>query len=292
MLSQSYTYSNLIQYFIQYHNADNMDYFPDTETKTISDIRFDTAIRDDISFFTRKQSVEKAIGNYCFLITGTGQKKKEYYLWSFFIIEEVEKERELFIAYGTGFNFARPILLNGLSDFDHFRNFCGNFGIGFQNISKHPFCNTLVGFTDGIRPRIDTSQQKETEQILWTTLEKLNQQMQKTAPEKRVSKIELTLRKDREIVTLLKKAAKYKCQFPTCNSEIKTKTGINYVEVAHVLPVNKGGRSVLGNLLVLCPNHHKEFDYGDLKITEQTIDRLSGSLNGKGFQIDVIKTKH
>ena len=51
--------------------------------------------------------------------------------------------------------------------------------------------------------------------------------MQKIVPEKRISTIELILRKDREIVTLLKKAAKYKCQFPACNSEIKTKAGMN-----------------------------------------------------------------
>jgi len=266
-----------------------MGYFPGTENTDIENIQFDTTIRDDIGFFTRKQLVEKAIGNYCFLITGTGQKRKAYYLWSFMMIDKVEREKDFFIAHGTGFNFARPILLNDLPGFDHFKNFCGNFGIGFQKISKHPFCNTLGGFTDGAKPRIDTSHQKETEQILWSALEKLNRQMQKIAPEKRVSKIELTLRKDREIVTLLKKAAKYKCQFPACKSEIRTKAGINYVEVAHVLAVNKGGRSVLGNLLVLCPNHHKEFDYGDLKITEQTIDRLSGSLNGKDFQIDVLK---
>ncbi|OQP66334.1 hypothetical protein A3860_12585 [Niastella vici] len=288
----------MIQYYIQYHNADDMGYLPDmdnipdTGNIDISDIRFDTAIKDDFSFFTRKQSVEKAIGNYSFLITGIGGKRKAYYLWSFIIIDEVEKERDHFVAYGTGFNFARPILLNDLPDFDHFRNFCGNFGIGFQNISNHPFCNTLVGFTNGVKPRIDTSQQKETEQTLLTTLEKLNRKMQQITPEKRVATIELTLRKDREIVTLLKKAANYKCQFPACHSEIKTKAGMNYVEVAHVLPVNKGGQSVLGNLLVLCPNHHKEFDYGDLKIIEQTIGKLSGSLNGKDFKIEVIKPKH
>jgi len=53
--------------------------------------------------------------------------------------------------------------------------------------------------------------------------------------------------------------------------------------------VNKGGQSILGNLLVLCPDHHKEFDYGDLKIIEQTENKLMGSLNGKIFEIQTRK---
>lgn len=278
------------QYFVQYHNADNMGYFPDTDSDDIDSIRFDTDIHDDFSFFTRKQSVEKAIGDHCFLIVGTGTKSKQYYLWSFFMIDEVEKDTDFFNAYGTGFNFERPILLNDLPDFADFKNFCGNFGIGFQNITKHEFCKTLVAFAEGVNTLPDTSNQAETKQTLLTALEQLNEQMQQVAPEKRVTEIEQTLRSDRRIVALLKKAANYKCQFPGCNSEIKTKAGLNYVEVAHVTPVNKGGQSVLGNLVVLCPNHHKEFDYGNLQIVEQTLEKLSGSLNGKDFQIELTKT--
>jgi len=35
----------------------------------------------------------------------------------------------------------------------------------------------------------------------------------------------------------------------------------------------------------LCPNHHKEFDYDNLEIDEQTLEELSGRLNGKVFMI-------
>ena len=64
-----------------------------------------------------------------------------------------------------------------------------------------------------------------------------------------------------------------------------TKNGINYVEVAHIRPVRKGGQSIIGNLVVLCPNHHKEFDLGDLKIMEQNEKILIGVLNNKEFKI-------
>lgn len=267
-----------------------MGYFPDTESENVDTITFDTAIRDDFSFFTRKQFVEKTIGDYCFLIVGAGKKNKTYYLWSFFMIDKVERDPDFFNAYGTGFNFERPILLNDLPDFADFKNFCGNFGLGFQNITKHEFCKTLVAFADNINPLPDPLRQVENNQLLMTALEELNKQMQHVKPEKQLTEVELILRNDRKIVTLLKKAANYKCQFPHCNSEIKTKAGLNYVEVAHVKPVYNAGQSVLGNLIVLCPNHHKEFDYGDLLIREQTLARLNGSLNGKDFQIELIKT--
>ena len=41
------------------------------------------------------------------------------------------------------------------------------------------------------------------------------------------------------------------------------------------------------NLLVICPNHHKGFDLGELAITEQTDENLSSTLNGDEFTINV-----
>ena len=64
--------------------------------------------------------------------------------------------------------------------------------------------------------------------------------------------------------------------------------GSKYIEVAHINAVKDGGKSVHGNLLVLCPNHHKEFDYGNLKINTHTSSKLSGQLNGKNFEIELI----
>lgn len=276
------------RYFIQYHNTDNMGGLPDDiVTDDIEKVEFNTAISDGHGFFTSKQTVLKEIGSYCFLIVGTGKKSKKYYLWSFFMIDEVyEEEDGMFQAYGTGFNFRKPILLNELDGFADFKNYCGNFGLGFQNITTHPFCKTLVDFSNNIEIETDILPQSDTQE-LFNALDVLNTEMQNIEPEKRLAEVELTLRNDKRIVTLLKRAANFKCQFPDCTAQIKTKAGINYVEVAHIHPVNKGGQSILGNMVVLCPNHHKEFDFGDLKITEQTSEKLSGTLNGKNFQINL-----
>jgi len=136
-------------------------------------------------------------------------------------------------------------------------------------------------FNDQIKKDIE----KNVKIQLQLALEKLNKEMLKIIPEKRLAEIEQTLRKDKRIIELLKKSANYKCQFPNCNSEILTKKGINYVEVAHINAVHKGGQSIIGNLIVLCPNHHKEFDYGNLEIIEQSESLLNGVLNGKAFSI-------
>lgn len=277
------------RYFIQYHNADSRGYLPDTEVEDVENVAFDTSISDSHGFFTSKQTVAKEIGSYCFLIVGTGRKAKKYYLWSFFQIDEVYEEDGMFQAYGTGFNFKKPILLNSFKGFSEFRNYCGNFGIGFQNITAHEFCKTLTDFRNGIEIETDSLPSDDIQEP-FNALEVINTQMQGVKPEERLAKVKLILRNDKRIVALLKTAANFKCQFPGCISEIKTKSGINYVEVAHIYPVNEGGQSILGNLLVLCPNHHKEFDYGNLVITEQTLDRLSGSLNGKNFQIEMMKS--
>ena len=88
---------------------------------------------------------------------------------------------------------------------------------------------------------------------------------------------------------MCKRVYENKCQFPDCNSQVLTKDGDNYVEVAHIKPVNKGGQSIIGNLIVLCPNHHKEFDFGNLKILEQSEKTLVGILNNKEFKIEFKK---
>jgi hypothetical protein len=116
---------------------------------------------------------------------------------------------------------------------------------------------------------------------------KINEKMKKLKPEKVETLIQKSIRKDSKIVQLLKQHHNYQCQFPGCTAKIQMKNGNNYVEVAHIRPVSKGGKSIIGNLLVLCPNHHKEFDFGDLQITIQDELYLEGKLNSRHFKIKV-----
>jgi hypothetical protein len=118
-------------------------------------------------------------------------------------------------------------------------------------------------------------------------LRALDERMAEVTPERVRALVAQTLRRDTAIVRALKEAHGYRCQFPGCASVIRTRGGGRYAEVAHVEPVRSGGRSVLGNLLVLCPNHHKEFDLGELDVTRQTPTRLTGRLNGAPFDISL-----
>lgn len=117
-------------------------------------------------------------------------------------------------------------------------------------------------------------------------LHELDRVMARYSPERVDRIVSQTIRQDTQLVRTLKALCRYRCQFPGCESTIPMRNGGSYIEVAHLKPVRVGGKSVLGNLLVLCPNHHKEFDYGLLQISKQTPEKVKGRLNGRAFEID------
>lgn len=93
------------------------------------------------------------------------------------------------------------------------------------------------------------------------------------------------IRNDRPLIRALKEKYRFRCQFPGCNVAIPMRNGSSYCEVAHLTPVAAGGNSVRINLVVLCPNHHKMFDYGDVVIEKSTRTCIEGTLNGTRFVI-------
>ena len=116
-------------------------------------------------------------------------------------------------------------------------------------------------------------------------LKALNEKLANETPERIEAIVNRTVRRNTNLIQALKQAYEFRCQFPNCGVRIPKKDGGFYIEVAHIKPVRSGGPSVLGNLLVLCPNHHKEFDFGSLEFIEQTPELLHGRLNGKEFKI-------
>jgi len=55
------------------------------------------------------------------------------------------------------------------------------------------------------------------------------------------------------------------------------------VEMAHIIPKSKGGSDAVNNILFLCPNHHKAFDY-DPKLKEfiqKITDNYQREVDGK-----------
>ena len=140
---------------------------------------------------------------------------------------------------------------------------------------KEPFIPTLTTLEDLEPPSKDITD--------W--MKRVNEKMSGLSPKRVQTLVNQWLRRDAPMVKRLKDAYDFTCQFPGCGTRIRKRNGEWYVEVAHIAPIHEGGKSVLGNLLVLCPNHHKEFDYGERIIKEQTTSVLRGKLNGRDFEI-------
>lgn len=78
--------------------------------------------------------------------------------------------------------------------------------------------------------------------------------------------------RDTQIVRALKLLYKDKCQ--VCGIQLLTAKGTTYSEGHHIRPLNLSGKDEKANILVLCPNHHAEFDYGSIAIDIDTLTVL------------------
>lgn len=90
-------------------------------------------------------------------------------------------------------------------------------------------------------------------------------------------------RRDNKTIAQIKILRDFKCQL--CGYRIQKKNGEYYIEAAHILAKHKKGRETLDNILLLCPNHHKEFDFGLLSIKKHTNKYIEFHLNKKPYMI-------
>jgi len=58
----------------------------------------------------------------------------------------------------------------------------------------------------------------------------------------------------------LKELYENRCQI--CNYRLEINSETHYSEVHHIWPLHDGGDDNFSNMVVLCPTHHAEFDYG------------------------------
>ena len=92
-------------------------------------------------------------------------------------------------------------------------------------------------------------------------------------------------KRDNRTIAQIKFLRDFKCQI--CSTTIKKKDGTFYVEAAHIKPKHEKGRETPDNLLLLCPNHHKEFDYGDRIILFHDKENVHLSLNGQQYKLSL-----
>ncbi|MFH5800450.1 HNH endonuclease [Haladaptatus sp. CMAA 1911] len=91
-------------------------------------------------------------------------------------------------------------------------------------------------------------------------------------PPRRVESAVSRIVRNTTIVKRLKKKYDYRCQ--VCSEQRRRKLDAKYAEGHHLHPL---GNSPAGpdheqNLLVLCPNHHADFDYGMIKVDPETLE--------------------
>lgn len=105
-----------------------------------------------------------------------------------------------------------------------------------------------------------------------------------TDPEQITVNSKIYLR-DNKTIAQLKLLRNFTCQM--CETRIPKADGTFYIEAAHITPKAQKGPELPDNILILCPNHHKEFDFGKLIILERNEKYIHFSLNGKEYTISL-----
>jgi HNH endonuclease len=87
----------------------------------------------------------------------------------------------------------------------------------------------------------------------------------------RVSTVVSRIIRDTKLSRDLKKEYQWKCQI--CGTQIPLPGGRVYAEGHHLRPLGGDhcGPDIRENILILCPNHHTEFDYGAIAIDPKTM---------------------
>ena len=94
-----------------------------------------------------------------------------------------------------------------------------------------------------------------------------------------------TYKRDNKTISQIKILRDFKCQI--CGTSIIKKDGSKYIEAAHIKPKHQKGRETLENIILLCPNHHKEFDLGDRVIKSHNKNFIDILLNGRLYKINL-----
>lgn len=83
----------------------------------------------------------------------------------------------------------------------------------------------------------------------------------------------------------IKKYRDYKCQF--CSTTILKANGSYYIEACHIKAKADGGSDTLDNILILCPNCHKLFDYGKRDSEKHSKNLYTVTLNKKIYMVSL-----
>jgi len=90
-------------------------------------------------------------------------------------------------------------------------------------------------------------------------------------------------KRDNVLIAKIKKDRNFECQI--CQTKIQKSNGEFYIEAAHIKAKKDKGNEKKENILILCPNHHKEFDFGKREIIKHSSDKIKFKLNGIEYEL-------
>lgn len=120
------------------------------------------------------------------------------------------------------------------------------------------------------------------------TKEKLDCEIKRLQDKNRKTSTNSYSRKQRNqyLMELYKKKRGYECQF--CGKKILKANGNYYIEACHIDAVKDDGTDNERNVLILCPNCHKEFDYGIKEEQQWKGNIFSVKINDVKYEVKYI----
>jgi predicted restriction endonuclease len=134
----------------------------------------------------------------------------------------------------------------------------------------------------------DEAEEMEVENLYRNeNVDKIREELRSISPKSsKYEKIKgIRFTRDRTTVAKLKILREFRCQI--CCTRIVKKDGDFYAEGAHIEPKRTGSQETPDNIIIMCPNHHKEFDLGKREIIEHNSEYIRFIMHGKDYRISV-----
>jgi len=149
----------------------------------------------------------------------------------------------------------------------------------YSFLTGKPFDEDIIDF--------DLKQQDELVELLKSNPNHIISDLESLTPSKpeTVTIKQKVYKRDNKTIAQIKVLRNFECQI--CGTKIRKEKGGFYIEAAHIKPKNKKGRETPENILILCPNHHKEFDYGARKIFNHNKDSIRFEMNGVPYKLNL-----
>lgn len=150
-----------------------------------------------------------------------------------------------------------------------------------KEVSVNKIIEKLGNIEKYLEIKVSKLKSKEIEKIVPSSMKKESKKIKTT-----------TLRRVRDTVKSkkLKKLYQNKCQI--CNYSFPQYVKSGYSEVHHVWPMADNGDDDFDNMLVLCPNHHTEFDYRIIQFNSSKNNIVEYLKGGKLGTISFKKGHH